>query len=148
MDRYDALLIKAGDQTYALPLLKIQEIRGWSPVSPLPDTDTCCLGVLNLRGSVLPVFDARLILGKPTPEPTAQNVIVVASVQSKPVGMLVDSVSDIVPIDGDTVARPEHHENWSSRLIDGVATVDERLIPLLSLETITGTSMPELPAVA
>ena len=148
MDRYDALLIKAGDQTYALPLLKIQEIRGWSPVSPLPDTDTSCLGVLNLRGSVLPVFDARLILGKPTPEPTAQNVIVVATVQNKPVGMLVDSVSDIVPIDGDTVARPEHDENWSSRLVEGVATVDERLIPLLSLETITGASLPELPAAA
>lgn len=148
MDRYDALLIKAGDQTYALPLLKIQEIRGWSPVSPLPDTDASCLGVLNLRGNVLPVFDARLILGKPTPEPTAQNVIVVASVNDKPVGMLVDSVSDIVPIGGDAVTRPEQDENWSSRLIEGVATVDDRLVPLLSLETITGVSLPELLAAA
>jgi purine-binding chemotaxis protein CheW len=148
MDRYDALLIKASDQTYALPLLKIQEIRGWSPVSPLPDTDAACLGILNLRGNVLPVFDARLILGKPTPEPTAQNVIVVASVHGKPVGMLVDSVSDIVQIDGDTIARPEEDDTWSSRLIHGIATVDDRLIPLLSLETITGSAMPALPVAA
>jgi purine-binding chemotaxis protein CheW len=148
MDRYDALIIKAGDQSYALPLLKIQEIRGWSPVSPLPNTDASCLGILNLRGNVLPVFDARLILGKPTPEPTAQNVIVVANVHGKPVGMLVDSVSDIVQIDADTVTRPEGNDNWSSLLVDGIASVDERLIPLLSLEAITGPALPALPIAA
>ncbi|WP_341704403.1 chemotaxis protein CheW [Ferrovibrio sp.] len=145
MDRYDALLINVGDQSYALPLLKIQEIRGWSPVSPLPNTDPSCLGIINLRGNVLPVFDARRILGKPTPEPTAQNVIVVATVHGKPVGLLVDSVSDIVSVDGSTVTRPDETDNWSSRLVDGIANVDDRLVPLLSLDSIAGDSMPALP---
>ena len=148
MDRYDALLIKAGDQSYALPLLKIQEIRGWSPVSPLPSTDASCLGILNLRGIVLPVFDARRILGKPTPEPTQQNVIVVATAHGKPVGMLVDSVSDIVPIDGDRVTRADGDDNWSSHLVEGIASVDELLVPLLSLEAITGPILPDLQAAA
>src|SRR3546814_3009339 len=87
--------------------------RSWSPVSPLPDTDPGCLGVLNLRGNVLPVFDARRILGKPTPEPTPQDVIVVATIHDKPVGLLVDSVSDIVSIDGEKINRAENGETRS-----------------------------------
>src|SRR3546814_2604504 len=89
--------------------------RSWSPVSPLPDTDPGCLGVLNLRGNVLPVFDARRILGKPTPEPTPQDVIVVATIHDKPVGLLVDSVSDIVSIDGEKINRAEK-DRKSTRL--------------------------------
>src|SRR3546814_18117919 len=94
MDRFDALLIKVGDQTYAMPLLQIQEIRGWTPVTGLPNADTSCLGVLNLRGHVLPVFDARRILGKPTPEPRPQDVIVVAVMEDKPLGLLVGGGHD------------------------------------------------------
>lgn len=141
MNRYDALLINVGDQTYALPLLQIQEIRGWSPVNPLPGTDASCLGVLNLRGNVLPVFDARMMLGKPNLPPKPQDVIVVAVLDDKPLGLLVDSVSDIVEIDADTISRSEG-ESWSSGLIDGIATVGERLVPLLSLATMAGNRIP------
>lgn len=141
MNRYDALLINVGDQTYALPLLQIQEIRGWSPVNPLPGTDASCLGVLNLRGNVLPVFDARMMLGKPNLPPKPQDVIVVAVLDDKPLGLLVDSVSDIVEIDADTISRSEG-ESWSSGLIDGIATVGERLVPLLSLATMAGSRIP------
>ncbi len=148
-DRNDALLINVGDQTYALPLLQIQEIRGWSPVSPLPNTDPACLGVLNLRGHVLPVFDARPILGKPAATPKPQDVIVVAVMEGKPLGLLVDSVSDIVEIDADKVSRADQGEAWSSGLVDGIATVGERLIPLLALQKLTGSRMPgQLPASA
>lgn len=142
-DRTDSLLINVGDQTYALPLLQIQEIRGWSPVSPLPNTDPACLGVLNLRGHVLPVFDARPILGKPTATPTPQDVIVVAVMNDKPLGLLVDSVSDIVEIEADKISRADQGEAWSSGLVDGVATVGERLVPLLALQKLTRNRMPD-----
>jgi purine-binding chemotaxis protein CheW len=147
-DHNDALLINIGDQTYALPLLQIQEIRGWSPVSPLPNTDPSCLGVLNLRGHVLPVFDARAILGKPANEPKPQDVIVVTVVADKPAGLLVDSVSDIIEINQETISRADEGDAWSSGLIDGVATVGERLVPLLALQTLTANRMPALPAPA
>lgn len=142
-DRTDSLLINVGDQTYALPLLQIQEIRGWSPVSPLPNTDPACLGVLNLRGHVLPVFDARPILGKPTAAPTPQDVIVVAVMDDKPLGLLVDSVSDIIEIEADKISRADQGEAWSSGLVDGIATVGERLVPLLALQKLTGNRMPD-----
>ncbi|HEX6958822.1 MAG TPA: chemotaxis protein CheW [Ferrovibrio sp.] len=148
MSRCDALLIQVGDQTYAMPLLQIQEIRGWTPVTGLPDADASCLGVLNLRGHVLPVFDARRILGKPTPEPRPQDVIVVAVMEGRPLGLLVDGVSDIVAIDEETVTEPSEGEMWSSRLIDGIATVGEQLIPLLALDRLTGGKLPALPAAA
>jgi purine-binding chemotaxis protein CheW len=144
MDRNDALLINVSDQAYALPLLQIQEIRGWSPVNPLPDTDAACLGVLNLRGHVLPVFDARMILGKPASEPKPQDVIVVAMLEGKPLGLLVDSVSDIIEIDADNIRRADQGEAWSSGLIDGIATVGEQLVPLLALQKLTGHRLPAL----
>lgn len=147
-DRNDALLINVSDQAYALPLLQIQEIRGWSPVNPLPNTDPSCLGVLNLRGHVLPVFDARMILGKPATEPKPQDVIVVAMLNEKPLGLLVDSVSDIVEIDADNISRADQGEAWSSGLIDGIATVGEQLVPVLALQKLTGNRMPALPEAA
>lgn len=147
-ERNDVLLINVGDQAYALPLQQIQEIRGWSPANPLPDTDPACLGVLNLRGNVLPVFDARMILGKPASDPKPQDVIVVAMLDGKPVGMLVDGVSDIVEIDLEKVSRADQGEAWSSGLIDGIATVGDRLVPLLALQKLTGNRLPALAAAA
>lgn len=145
MTRFDALLINVGDQTYALSLLQIQEIRGWTAVSGLPNTDAACLGVLNLRGSVLPVFDARRILGQPSPEPRPQDVIVVAVMNDKPLGLLVDGVSDIVEIDQDEVT-PSSAEAWSSDLVDGIARVNENLVPLLALQRFASVGAPALPA--
>lgn len=142
MANMDILLLNAGDQSYAVPLQQVQEIRGWSPVSPLPNTDTACLGVLNLRGNVVPVLDARRILGKPAREPRPQDVIVVTIIHDKPVGLLVDAVSDIVSIDTDLVSASGADEAWSSRLISGIAKVNERLVPLLELEQISGGKLP------
>jgi len=147
MNRFDALLINVGDQTYAMPLLQIQEIRGWTPVTGLPNADISCLGVLNLRGHVLPVFDARRILGKATPAPRPQDVIVVAVMEDKPLGLLVDGVSDIVEIDGDNVTRTGD-EAWSSELVDGIARVGDDLVPLLALQKFTSSRMPALPQAA
>lgn len=147
MDSYDALLINVSDQTYALPLLQIQEIRGWSPVSPLPNSDSSCLGVINLRGSVLPVFDARRVLGQAAPAPKPQDVIVVAVLDHKPVGLLVDSVSDIMSIDAGTISRATDGDKWSSHLVDGIATVGEKLVPLLAIQNLTN-SETVLPAMA
>lgn len=143
MTRFDALLISVGDQTYALSLLQIQEIRGWTAVSALPNSDAACLGVLNLRGHVLPVFDARRILGKPSSEPRPQDVIVVAVVEDKPLGLLVDGVSDIVEIDADNVT-PSENETWSSDLVDGIARVADNLVPLLALHRFVGNRLPTL----
>ena len=143
MNRLDALLFMVGEQTYALPLLQIQEIRGWSPVSPLPDTDPSCLGMLNLRGSVLPIFDARMILGHATAPPRPQDVIVVAVLDDRPRGLLVDGVSDIVAIDESAINRPESRETWSSRLIEGIATIGDRLVPLLALRKLTAAGLPD-----
>ena len=144
MDHNSVLLVNVSDQAYALPLLQIQEIRGWSPVNPLPDTDAACLGVLNLRGHVLPVFDARMILGKPAAEPTPQDVIVVAMLEGKPLGLLVDSVSDIVEIDADNMSRADQGEAWSSGLIEGIATVGDQLVPVLALQKLTGHRLPAI----
>lgn len=141
MERLDVLLLKVGEQTYAMPLMQIQEIRGWTPVSKIPNTDPHCLGVLNLRGNVLAVMDARGILGLPVSEPRPQDVIVVAVTDGRPLGLLVDGVSDIVEIDPAHITRAEAGESWSSDLIEGIATVGEQLVPLLALHKLAGGSI-------
>ncbi|MBP6818128.1 MAG: purine-binding chemotaxis protein CheW [Ferrovibrio sp.] len=151
MENFDALLVTLGDQAYALPLLQIQEIRGWTNVSPLPNCDASCLGLLNLRGQVLAVLDARLLMGKPAPTPKPQDVIVVAMLENKPFGLLVDGVSDIISVDTSQITRAETNEAWSSKLVDGVATIGDKLVPLISLQHIGGgqePAEPVLPAAA
>ncbi|WP_428247610.1 chemotaxis protein CheW [Ferrovibrio sp.] len=152
METFDALLVTLGEQAYALPLLQIQEIRGWTTVSPLPSCDPSCLGLLNLRGQVLAVLDARLLMGKPAPAPKPQDVIVVAVLDGKPFGLLVDSVSDIIIIDTEQITRAESGEAWSSRLVDGVASIGDKLVPMISLQHIgsqqTGAQPPALPQAA
>lgn len=139
----DALLVTAAEQSYAIPLLAIQEIRGWTPASPLPYSDPACLGVINLRGQVMPVLDARTILGKQPEDPKPQDVIVVAVLQSRPIGLLFDSVSDIVGIPSESISRLDDQATWSSGLIEGVAAFSDRLVPILALEGLLYRRTPD-----
>jgi purine-binding chemotaxis protein CheW len=87
------------------------------------------------------------MLGKPAPEPRPQDVIVVAVMEDKPFGLLVDGVSDIVEIDGGSITR-SGEEAWSSHLVEGIARVGEQLVPLLSLHSLAGEKLSALPAAA
>lgn len=146
MAALDALLFTAADQTYALPLLQVQEIRGRSPTTPLPEADAHCLGVINLRGSVLPVFDARLLLGKPAPEPRPNDVIIVVTQADRPAGLLVDGVSDIAGIDEAALDRSTASTSGGG-VVAAVATMGERLVPLLDLaRLLPADEVPQLAA--
>src|SRR5882757_10643861 len=76
------LTFMLGDETYGVDILRVQEIRGWSPVTRIPQTPAHVLGVLNLRGAIVPIVDLRMRFNLERAEYTALTVIIVLSVQS------------------------------------------------------------------
>jgi purine-binding chemotaxis protein CheW len=120
------------EQEYGLELFKIQEIRGYAPVTPIPPH---VRGVMNLRGTVLPVVDLRMKFRLPPIEYNKFTVIVIAMVGEKMVGLLVDAVSDVLQVTQEAMrAAPDFGSAVDTRFIDGVFQTREHLAVALNLE--------------
>ena len=131
------LTFKLGREEYAIEILRVQEIRGHSRITPIPNTPAHVKGVINLRGTVVPVVDLRRRLGMPETSDMKFSAIVVVTIGTKIVGLFVDEVSDVVDIqDAAVQAPPEFGAPAETRFIAGLVHVGERLIVLLSLDTI------------
>jgi purine-binding chemotaxis protein CheW len=144
-----------GSETYAVDILFVQEIRGWAPVTRLPQAPTHLLGVLNLRGSIVPVIDMRVRFGLEQAPFTPLTVIVVLSVQTASVrrefGLVVDSVSDVVDIDAAELKEtPSLGSKASAELIKGLAAVADRMLILLNVDELIRRDLEQatVPAMA
>ncbi|HXD03693.1 MAG TPA: chemotaxis protein CheW, partial [Novosphingobium sp.] len=93
-------------QLFGLDVMAIREIRAWTPVTRLPGVPHYVAGVVNLRGTVLPVIDLAARLGWEAVEPTPRHAIIVTQIGSRQTGLIVESVSDIVAINLDTLQPP------------------------------------------
>src|SRR5690606_14036549 len=92
-----------GEQTYGVEITTVREIRAWDGATPLPNTREFVRGVINLRGTIVPIFDLRARFGDGQTSPTKNHVVVVMSVGDKRVGILVDAVCDILTISRDGI---------------------------------------------
>src|ERR1700761_2677643 len=123
------------EREYGLELFKIQEIRGFVPVTPIPNVPPHVRGVMNLRGTVLPVVDLRMKFRLPPIEYNKFTVIVIAMVGEKMVGLLVDAVSDVLQVAQESIRdAPNFGSAVDTRFIDGVFQTRERLAIALNLE--------------
>jgi purine-binding chemotaxis protein CheW len=126
-------------ETYAVDILRVREIRGFSPVTHMPDTPSHLLGVLNLRGSIVPIVDMRRRIGIVAIEPSALTVIIVLSVEGakgrREFGLVVDGVSDVVDLSPDAIKdAPEISECDREHLISAIAHAGERMILILDID--------------
>ena len=144
-----------GIETYGVDILHVQEIRGWAPVTRLPQSPSYMLGVLNLRGSIVPIIDLRVRLNLEQAQFTPLTVIVVLSVVSpsgrREFGLVVDSVSDVVDIKAaDLKETPSLSANAGTELIKGLATVADRMLILLDVDELIRRDMEQVesPALA
>lgn len=133
------LTFSLGDEVYGVDILRLKEIRGWSPVTRLPHTPVYLLGVLNLRGVVVPVVDLRLRFGLSSTQVTPLTVIIVLSLQTlagqRECGIVVDSVRDVVDIDTQGIRpAPTLNGETSSEFIEGIATADEQMLILVDAQ--------------
>lgn len=127
------------NETYAVDILRVREIRGFTPVTHMPDTPAHVLGVLNLRGSIVPIVDMRRRIGVAAVEPSPLTVIIVLSVEGKKgrrdFGLVVDGVSDVVDLrPEDMKDAPELDECDREDLISTIASVGDRMILVLDID--------------
>ncbi|QFY89090.1 purine-binding chemotaxis protein CheW [Magnetovirga frankeli] len=130
------LSFELGGELYAVEILKVQEIRGWAPVRPLPNTPEHVKGVLDLRGVIVPIVDLRIRFGLDPGEYTPTTVIIVLAVhqddQPLVIGVVVDSVSDVLDVAADEVRKPPRmggHIDY--RYLVGMVNRQEQMVVLL-----------------
>lgn len=129
------ITFELGDQSLGIDIMAIREIRAWSPATPLPNVPGHIRGVVNLRGVVLPVLDLSMRLGWGTTDPTSRHVIIVVRIGEQLQGVIVDAVNDIVTIKPeDMQPLPDVGSSQASALLEGLATIEERMILVLDLE--------------
>jgi purine-binding chemotaxis protein CheW len=134
-----------GEQEFAVDIMTVREIRGWSPATPLPQTPDYIRGVINLRGAVLPIMDLAARLGLPVNELSVRSVIIVVKVGERLIGLLVDAVSDIISISDSQVQQtPDIACDRVKAFVKGLISIDTRMVSEIALERI----MPELEAIA
>jgi len=137
----ELLTFKLGQQEYALDIMSVREIRGWTKTTPMPHAPEFMRGVINLRGTVLPVMDLASRLGLPPIETTERNVIVVVKNSDMLTGLLVDAVSDIVALsDEDLQTPPDVGTSQSANTIRALSLIDDRMIRILELENVIAKS--------
>lgn len=128
------LTFALGSEEYGVDILKVQEIRGYDAVTRLPDAPDYIKGVINLRGTIVPVIDMRVKF-RLDAKVDALTVMIVLNVADRVVGMVVDSVSDVVQLDaGQIRAMPEVGTGIDRRFLTGIGALEERMLILLDIE--------------
>ena len=129
------LSFRIGDSEYSVEIMSVREIRGWTKTTSLPHAPHFVRGVINLRGTVLPVVDLALRLGLDASEPEERNVIIVVDVGARVMGLRVDAVSDILSFSDDQMQPPPDMTS-NSRFVRALTILDERMVRILDLESV------------
>jgi purine-binding chemotaxis protein CheW len=131
-----------GEQTYCIDIITVREIRGWTPATPLPHAPSFVRGVINLRGSVLPVVDLAARLGLPMKEPTGRHAVIGVQSNGQIVGLLVEAVSNIMTIAPDAIQpTPEVASELSKSFIQGIVAADQQVISVLIVRNLLPESL-------
>jgi purine-binding chemotaxis protein CheW len=131
----EVLVFVLGKEEYGVDILKVQEIRGYEKVTPLPSAPDYLKGVVNLRGIIVPVIDLRVKFGMPDPTYDSFTVVVILRIAARVIGIVVDGVSDVIGLaPGDVKTAPQLGSMVDSTFLAGLATQNERMILLLDIE--------------
>lgn len=138
------ITFQIADKLLGVDIMAVREIRAWTPATKIPHAPTYVRGVVNLRGTVLPVVDLSSRLGWGDTEASARHVIIVLQICNQLHGLIVDSVNDIVMIDETQMqSPPDLGDPQAPFFIEGLATVDESMAMVLDLKALAlGTALP------
>jgi len=141
----ELLTFTLGREEYGIDILKVQEIRGYDAVTTIANAPEFIKGVVNLRGIIVPIVDMRIKfkLGSVTYDET--TVVIILNVANRVVGMVVDGVSDVLTLKPEQIKpAPEFGAALDTRYLQGLGTVDERMLILVDIEKLITSREMEL----
>ncbi len=128
----ELISFEIGGQEFCIDIKVVREIRGWTPATPMPQTPRYILGVINLRGAVMPVIDLGDRLGLGETQPSSRHVIVVVQNESRMAGLLVDAVQETFTVDTGLLQPPPLMDTQSSHLfVDAMIPMEGRMLSRL-----------------
>ncbi|HBH80603.1 MAG TPA: chemotaxis protein CheW [Nitrospira sp.] len=129
------LTFNLGEELYGVDILRVQEIKGYTAVTKIPNTPSHIKGVLNLRGTIVPIIELRTKFSMPTIDYTAFTVIIVVVVRDKVMGLVVDAVSDVLNIDKkDIQPPPQFGAKVDVSFLNGIGKSNDKLVALLDID--------------
>ena len=143
--RDEYLSFKLADEDYAVPIMSVREIRGWSHVDPLPGAPAHMRGMVNLRGALLPVLDLSVALAMPAIAAYTRNVVIVVNIGDRGVGLLVGAVSDILDLPESSLQPPpDIAEQGEGGYVAALAIVNNRMVRVLDLVRLVPQAVAEV----
>lgn len=137
-----------GTEEYGIDIMAIREIKGWTPTTTLPEAPEHVRGVIDLRGSIVPIIDLRARFRRGRTEVTPTHVILVVAIQEMMVGLLADAVVDIVTVaSSDIQPVPNLDHQGHQGYLSGIVSVEGRMVVLLDLDSLIGPDEAVLSAV-
>jgi purine-binding chemotaxis protein CheW len=135
-DQAEFVSFVSGGQGYCIEVARVREIRRWSPVTTLPHAPRYFLGVMNLRGAVIPIIDLALRLGLAATAPTPRHVVLIVAAGDRTVGLLVDSVAQILKVPRDALRGVPLLPSEALQLVKGMIASDGAALRILDTDAI------------
>lgn len=137
----EIIAFKINDQSFCVKTRSIREIRGWAAATPIPHAPREVLGVINLRGKVIPIVDLAVKLGMGATDATERSAIIVTDVNDMTLGLLVEGVSDILTVPADSVQPVPPGTGQATQFADGLIAHNGAMICYLNLEELFSASL-------
>lgn len=129
------LTFTLGSEEYGMDILKVQEIRGYDAVTTIANTPEFIKGVINLRGTIVPIVDLRVKFHLGTVEYNELTVVIILNLGRRVVGIVVDSVSDVLALTPEQIRpAPDLSAGLDTRYLTGLGTIGERMLILVDIE--------------
>ncbi|HSW14123.1 MAG TPA: chemotaxis protein CheW [Solimonas sp.] len=129
------LTFTLGEEEYGVDILKVQEIRGYDTVTKVPNAPSFIKGVINLRGTIVPVVDLRLKFALGRADYNQFTVMIILNVARRVVGIVVDGVSDVMQLTPEQIRpAPEFGSNVNTKFITGIGALEQRMLILMDIE--------------
>ena len=140
----EIIAFRVNEQEFCMRTTSIREIRGWAPVTPMPHTPPYVLGLINLRGAVIPVIDMACRLGMKMTEPSERSAIIVTDIAGKLVGLLVEQVSDMMTIKSEALQpAPEIIPEAQRAFCRGIVALEKSMVCFLNLDTVIADELAQ-----
>jgi len=133
-DQLQFLTFTIGKEEYGVDIMKVREIKAWTESTRLPNSPEFIRGVINLRGLIIPIFDMRCRFGMGLTDAHEKNVVIIIAVGSRTIGILADTVSDILTSYEQDIKPAPKMETVDDRYLNGLISLEERMVALLDVD--------------